>query len=152
MTYLFFYSTQHWTNTLNHQNFKTRNSVYLKLKPACLQFSLYFMIWQGKKFRNFRQGKVKINRVTNKEFSGRLTISDHLTVKLIPGSPMPVKKILQDKGIEFMITGVPVFFSHIHYLSRGQALPIINYRSQETGYSMVYRYNPQKITKSLIYG
>lgn len=62
--------------------------------------------------------KVKTNRVINKEFSDRLTISDHLTVRLIPGSPMTAKRALEDKGIEFMITGMPVFFSHIHDLPR----------------------------------
>jgi hypothetical protein len=68
--------------------------------------------------------KVKTNRITSKEFSDRLTISDHLTVKLIPGSPMIAKKILEEKGIEFMITGMPVFFNRIHYLPRRLIIPI----------------------------
>ena len=68
--------------------------------------------------------KVKTNRITSKEFGDRLTISDHLTVKLIPGSPTIAKKILEEKGIEFMITGMPVFFSHIHYLPRRLIIPI----------------------------
>ena len=68
--------------------------------------------------------KVKTNRITSKEFGDRLTISDHLTVKLIPGSPTTAKKILEEKGIEFMITGMPIFFSHIHYLPRRLIIPI----------------------------
>jgi hypothetical protein len=93
---------------------------------------------ESKKLERLGKGtyKVKTNRVTNKEFSDRLTISDHLTVKLIPGSPMAVKKILEDKGIEFMITGVPVLFSHIHYLPR--RLIILIYVSRGSGENAVF--------------
>lgn len=80
--------------------------------------------------------KVKTNPAISKEFSDRLTISDHLTVKLIPGSPTTAKKILEDKGIEFMITGVPVFFSHIHYLPR--RLIILIYVVKGSGENTVF--------------
>ena len=63
--------------------------------------------------------RAKINGTeTNENMVDRLTFSDRLTVKLVPGSPMEAKKLLHGKGIEFMITGGPVLYRYIHNLPK----------------------------------
>jgi hypothetical protein len=48
----------------------------------------------------------------------RMTLSDRVVVKLIPGSSKIARKSLRDKGIEFMITGAPLFYHYIHNLPK----------------------------------
>jgi hypothetical protein len=55
---------------------------------------------------------------TSENIVDRLTFSDRLTVKLIPGSPMEAKELLYTKGIEFMITGEAVLYRYIHNLPK----------------------------------
>jgi hypothetical protein len=48
----------------------------------------------------------------------RIALSDKLMVKLIPGSPLEAKKLLRNKGIDFMITGAALFYKYVHNLPR----------------------------------
>jgi hypothetical protein len=54
----------------------------------------------------------------NTALSDRMTFSDRLAVKLVPGSPTYAKELLNSKGIEFMITGEAVFYRYIHNLPK----------------------------------
>jgi hypothetical protein len=48
----------------------------------------------------------------------RMVLSDRLIVKLIPGSSEKAKELLRKRGIDFMITGPPLFYRYIHYLPK----------------------------------
>ncbi len=48
----------------------------------------------------------------------RMTLSGRLTVKLPSGSAMEAEKLLRKKGIDFMITGAPLFNKYVHNLPR----------------------------------
>jgi len=62
--------------------------------------------------------KIKQTQTTERSFHNNLSLSVNMTIQVIPGSPTAAKKLLHNQGIEFMITGLPVFFNHIHQLPR----------------------------------
>lgn len=55
---------------------------------------------------------------TEKTISDRMGLSDKVIIKLLPGAAVKAKEILRSKGIEFMITGEPIFYRYIHNLPR----------------------------------
>lgn len=64
--------------------------------------------------------KIKANesRTHRITITDRLAFSESLTVKLIPGSLTEAKELLNNKGIEFMITGEAVLYRYIHNLPK----------------------------------
>ena len=54
----------------------------------------------------------------DKTIRDRMVLSDKLTIRLTPGAAMEAKEILHGKGIDFMITGEPLFYRYIHNLPR----------------------------------
>lgn len=68
--------------------------------------------------RGIYRAKINDSKSNESIITDRLTLSDRLTVKLIPGSPMEAKELLHSKGIDFMITGGPLFYRYIHNLPK----------------------------------
>jgi predicted Fe-Mo cluster-binding NifX family protein len=48
----------------------------------------------------------------------RLALSDKVIVTMVPGSSEEAKKVLRNRGVEFMMTGPALFYRYIHNLPR----------------------------------
>jgi len=60
--------------------------------------------------------RVRVHRVI--EIEDRVTLSDKVSVELMPGPLAKSKELLRSNGIEFMITGVSLFYRHIHHFPK----------------------------------
>lgn len=63
----------------------------------------------------FRISHPKSVSVTTSE---SLTISDHVTAELIPGPLTKARKVLEKRGVEYMVTGPSALMRYHHYIPR----------------------------------
>jgi hypothetical protein len=123
-----------WTNTISDELcerfdgkvFHTRDvldvpELATKYSKGTIHRVLHDLVKNGRIERLGRgtyRNKSHEAKVNKNAVSDRMTFSDRLTVKLVPGSPMEAKELLRSKGIDFMITGEAVFYRYIHNLPK----------------------------------
>lgn len=88
-----------------------------KYSKGTLYRVLHDLVKVGK-IERLGRGTYRLRANESKALTDRLTISDRIIIKLIPGSSMKAKELLEGKGIEFMITGGAVFYRYIHNLPK----------------------------------
>lgn len=100
------FSTEEAFRVLNEEKRYSKGTAYRILHDLCKKGSVE------------RLGRGIYRIPTSVELTARATVSDKLTVEVIPGPLTKARDLLYEKGIEFMITGGSVLYRFHHLPKR----------------------------------